>query len=387
VIDRLRSWPKIDVAIFIIIFGCIGAVIIMFSSAADRSVSIETESGSVLLPATTQHDDPNSSASYVQFGSTVNSSTLKYVSAAGSDSANGTLQSPWRTIKKGLESIRSGETLVVGGGTYQERIVEPTIAAGSASQPIVVQAKSGEVVIIKGLLHLTGAHYWTIDGINVTWDSALVSDQNNHMIKMIDSAGWSWTRSELSFANAYSAFLISGGSAWKLTYNFLHDTIPVASHGTNQDHLVYISSGVGGGTIERNIFKGSPNGRGIKIGPPGPSSTPIGNVIVRYNTFYDNQGPSNIQLSYGASNNQIYRNIFVKSKTGYANVTAFNLNGTGNNVHDNIGWESTTVLQANVTGLSDGSGNIFTNPSLADPASNNFKPTSQTATSYGRFAP
>jgi hypothetical protein len=388
VIRPKRSWPLFRLVAVVGIFGSLGIILLVLSSASSSSITLEAESGEVQLPARQFSDDPSATNGYVQFlPPTPTSVRQKYVATTGSDSADGSVASPWRTIKRGLESVAPGETLVVGGGVYQERIVAPSISAGSTEQPVTVQAKSGEQVTIKGLVHLSGAHHWTLDGINVMWDTALVADQNNHMVKMTDSNNWTWTKSEFSYANAYSAFLISGGSGWKLTYSFLHDSIPVAAHSVNQDHLVYIASGSGGGTIERNIFKGSPNGRGIKIGPPDPSTTPIGNVVVRYNTFYDNQGPSNVQLSYGASNNQIYRNIFVKSKAGYANITAFNLNGTGNSVRDNIGWDATTVLQANIAGLTDGGGNIFTNPSLTDPANNNFTPTNQAATTYGRFAP
>jgi hypothetical protein len=92
-------------------------------------------------------------------------------------------------------------------------------------------------------------------------------------------------------------------------------------------------------------------------------------------------------LSYGASGNQIYLNIFVKSKDGYANITAFNLSGSGNIVRDNVGWESSGVMQNGITGLSDGGGNLFINPSLANPTNDNFVPTNATANQYGHLAP
>ena len=63
----------------------------------------------------------------------------------------------------------------------------------------------------------------------------------------------------------------------------------------------------------------------------------VGNVVIRYNTFYDNRGPSNVQLSYGASRVRIYRNIFVRSGYGKPNVTTYRLSGYGNVVADNVG--------------------------------------------------
>jgi hypothetical protein len=107
-------------------------------------------------------------------------------------------------------------------------------------------------------------------------------------------------------------------------------------------------------------------------------------VVIRYNTFMDNGGPSNIQLSYGASGNQIYRNIFVKPGSGQSNVTAYNLNGTGNVAYDNIGWQSGAILDKSA-GLTDGGGNIMKDPRFVDPL-NDFHPQEASVQAYGRYA-
>lgn len=108
----------------------------------------------------------------------------------------------------------------------------------------------------------------------------------------------------------------------------------------------------GGRIIERTVLYNSVNGRAIKIGPPASSTTPVGGVTIRYNTMYNNLGPSNVQVSYGATKN-IYRNIMQKS--GSENVTAYNLNGSGNQAYENIGWEAPAIAQSG-TKLAIGAG-------------------------------
>jgi hypothetical protein len=96
----------------------------------------------------------------------------------------------------------------------------------------------------------------------------------------------------------------------------------------------------------------------------------------------DNTGPSNVQLSYTATNNRIYRNIFVQSGAGNPNVTAYNLKGTGNSAWDNVGWSSTKVLDSSPN-LTDAGGNIMVNPQLGA----TFVPQEPSVTAYGALAP
>lgn len=283
------------------------------------------------------------------------------VSPSGNDGAAGTASAPWKTLTASFKKLRPGDRLVVRGGTYTEQ-VKVTPVAGTASAPITVVAAEGERPVVSGLLWLKTASYWTLDGINVTWGPNNTSSQ--HMVKMTGGTGWRITGAEIWGAHSYAAILVAGTpSGWSIDHNYVHDTYK--SNGTNQDHLIYVNGGMGGGVIERNVLAHSPNGRGLKIGPPSGSSSPIGNVVVRYNTFFDNLGPSNLQLSYGASNVSIYRNVFDTSGKGKPNVTTYNLNGSGNVAHDNVGWNSSGVIEK-ASGLKDTGGNVMGDPGVVD---------------------
>lgn len=308
----------------------------------------------------------------------------RYVSPSGNDSNPGTLNEPWRTVSKGFAAMRAGQTLYIRGGTYTER-VKITLAKGTSASPIAVRAYPNERPVVKGLLWLTTPDYWAIDGLNVTWDQA-TGGNREHMVKFNGGTGWSFTNAEVWGARSYAAILIADTPAsYRLSDLYIHDTYP--TNDNNQDHLIYVNSYAGGtgGVIERSLFVNSMNGRAIKIGPPSGSTTPVGNVTIRYNTMYDNQGPANIQLSYGASDNRIYRNILQKVKPNYPNIETFNLNGSQNLAADNLGWEADGVLEA-VSGLADGGGNIFRDPRFRNAPGGDFFPIDPTAQAYGRYA-
>src|SRR4051794_19955776 len=135
-------------------------------------------------------------------GSAGAASSTYYVSPSGSDSGPGSISAPWRTVAKGLTSLRAGDTLYIRGGTYVENIQSPTISTGTATARIVVANYPGERPVIQGLLWLQRPSYWTLDGINVTWNSA--NPSTDHMVKMINGVGWTVKNSEIWGAHSYA---------------------------------------------------------------------------------------------------------------------------------------------------------------------------------------
>ena len=306
--------------------------------------------------------------------------TRYHVAQSGSDAHAGTESQPFRTIAKGLSTLRPGDTLVVGGGTYAERIRSVAITGGTPQAPITVVAAPGERPVVEGLLWLKGADHWTIDGINVTWSPA--NDTNEHMVKFTDGRGWRFTNAEVWGARSFAGILVAGQpSDWSLDHLYVHDT--AATNGLNQDHLIYVNAGTGSGLIERNLLVGSPNGRAVKIGPPDPVGPAVENLTVRYNTMIDNTGPSNVQVAWTAANNQIYGNIMVRPASGRSAVTAYELFGTGNVVRDNLVWDAARAMDLSVAGLVDGGGNVVADPGLTG-AGAHVRATNAVAAPYGR---
>lgn len=74
-----------------------------------------------------------------------------YVSLNGSDTNNGSLENPFRTIKKGASLLNAGDTLVVKPGDYGFEFAIKIDKNGTAEKPIVVMAEKQGSVYLKGL--------------------------------------------------------------------------------------------------------------------------------------------------------------------------------------------------------------------------------------------
>lgn len=66
----------------------------------------------------------------------------------GSDSDPGTIERPWKTLKWALRQIGPGDTLVIRGGIYFEKL--SLTRSGTEEQPIVIRSYPGELVTIDG---------------------------------------------------------------------------------------------------------------------------------------------------------------------------------------------------------------------------------------------
>ncbi len=77
-------------------------------------------------------------------------STTYHVSPSGSDSQDGSLTRPLRTIARGLSLLKPGDRLLLRQGTYRERLTVD--ADGTSTAPIIIQAWPGEKVVVDNAL-------------------------------------------------------------------------------------------------------------------------------------------------------------------------------------------------------------------------------------------
>ena len=66
----------------------------------------------------------------------------------GSDSADGSLARPWRTLEHGLSRLAPGRTLYLRGGVYYETVTARL--TGEPAAPITVRSYPGELAILDG---------------------------------------------------------------------------------------------------------------------------------------------------------------------------------------------------------------------------------------------
>jgi hypothetical protein len=280
-----------------------------------------------------------------------------FVSPSGRKSNPGTRRRPFGSLAHALGRLRAGDRLYVRGGAYRERI-KLSVAPGRPRARVLVRNFPAERPVVRGQLWLGNPSYWTIRGINVTWAAG---NPNEPMARVYGGTGWKLTRAEIWGAHSTSGLHVDDGprsnlGRWAVTKNCIHDTFP--TNGLNQDHNIYVddmsSSPAPRGLIARNLLFNAPNGRGIKLGP-GDESGGAKNVVVRNNIVYNSA--QNIGVSRDSSGVSIRRNILVRARE--ANVFGFELEGSGNEVRENVGSAAPSFL-VNTGGsrpLVDGGGN------------------------------
>lgn len=321
-----------------------------------------------------------------------------YVAVGGSDASPGTLRAPFRTIRHALTTLRAGDTLYVRGGVYTEHVGGPgqgfvALSPGNANGRVTVTAYRGERPVIQGLVWIDGMDYWTFDGINVTWDSTR-NTPDDHMVRLRNGIGWRWQDSEIwgarSYANMNILSSVAGEPAnWIVRRNCIHDNYGAVGHGDTRDQLLYVNTGLNGGTgtIARNILFNAPRGKAIKLAGPDPG-TGSNNVVVRYNTVHNSNKPG-IVVAWATRNTSIYRNLVVGTDD-IGLIRGYQLEGDGNVAYDNAGFAGPRLLvsDAGYRSITDGGGNVFPVDPMFDGTGSctAYRPTSRSAQAYGRWA-
>lgn len=314
--------------------------------------------------------------------------TVYYVSPTGSDDNQGTApDAPWGTVAHGLASLAPGDTLYLRGGRYVENITGTAIRPATPSAPILVAGYPGEQPLIEGLLWLRDPSWWTLDRITVTWNPG--NPSTRHMVKITNGVGWTVRNSEFWGARSYAALLVAGTvrdqpADWTVTGNCIHDTY--RSNDVNQDHLIYVNTGVasGRGTIERNVLFNATNGMGVKLGGSDVTGGSA-HVTVTRNTIHNTS--QSVLVAGDSHDNSIVGNILSAVGAGYSNVRGYQLQGAGNSMRDNLGHGARSILlnDDGHAGVVDAGGNLFPiDPRFDDTQScTGFRPLNPAAAGFG----
>ena len=107
------------------------------------------------------------------------SATEYFVSPSGSDSGAGTQADPWRTVQFGVDQLGPGDSLVIRGGTYNEKI--EIGVSGTVTEPITIRAFPGEAAVIDGagisspeaVIGIFDQSYLVVEGLTVTGNAML----------------------------------------------------------------------------------------------------------------------------------------------------------------------------------------------------------------------
>lgn len=317
-----------------------------------------------------------------------------HVAVDGVNTAGGgTVWAPFRSLQYAFQQLRPGDTLLVHGGTYRE-VAGWGITPGTATAPITVRAVAGERVVVRGVLQLVGASYWTFDGINVTRDPTRPKDQ--FLVKLVDGRGWRYRNAEIWGTTGVSNVMIVGTKRgepadWRLIDNCIHG-VAGGPHFMNY-HNVYLMPGYssGPGVIARNLFFDVANGNHVKAAGPEGSGRGAANVLIEQNTMVGaGQG---LVIAYGSHHIDVRRNLIGRRIGGaafYPAVRGYDVDGRGNRAGDNAYFDYASAILNSPTGdfrVRDAGGNRRIQPRFASTgACDRFRPTNAAAKAYGHLS-
>jgi hypothetical protein len=101
--------------------------------------------------------------------------TVYFVSTSGNDANPGTLSEPWLTIQHAANTVSAGDSVLIHGGVYRERVAVQR--SGASGKPIVFRSYQGQIATIdgtgievppySGLLDISGQSFIVLSGLRV----------------------------------------------------------------------------------------------------------------------------------------------------------------------------------------------------------------------------
>ena len=276
-----------------------------------------------------------------------------YVTTAGSDSADGSLTTPWRTLQHAANAVRAGDQVIVRAGHYTGFNLT---TSGTAANPIAFSADAGVVVDtpnpVRGQdgINLEGASWIVIEGFTVVGlpRTGIRSVTNAHVTirRNVGDANGRWgiltgfsddlliEDNEMSRSGAEHGIYVGNSGdrpvirrnhVWGNSGNGIHMNGDLSQGG---DGIIT------GAVVEANVIHG--NGR---TGGSGINGDGVQGARIVNNILYDNHasGISLYQIDGGApsKNNLVAHNTIVQAADGR---WAINIKdgSTGNHVVNNI---------------------------------------------------
>jgi len=242
--------------------------------------------------------------------------TNYYVATTGNDANAGTLQAPFRSVQKSLNTVKAGDTCWISAGTYNEALILKT--SGTNAAPITIKNYNGGTVTISSgnsrAVMLSGnINYYTIDGLNFTSNfvGPYAGDKDYSLDFGIGTSWWGWSdpthgnngfiirncniTGSIGFIGSYNVVENCVLNGAKVFTNGIHDMTASSHHNIYRNNVIsnYTNRGVWSMTNTSNItvsgniihdFGMSTNGAGIDFDG---AYMPVYNSIMDHNIIYN----------------------------------------------------------------------------------------------------
>ena len=285
----------------------------------------------------------------------------------GSDTASGTPAAPFRTTQKLVDSLASGQTGCLRGGTYYEDVRIGN--GGSPGAPVTLTSYPGEIATLTGRLWIAqGANYVTLtrmrlDGANAEQLPSPTVDGNAITFSDDDVTN---DHTSICFDLGSDAYGIANGTL--ITRDRIHDCgkLPADNH----EHGIYVD--VANNTrIEWNLIYDNAD-RGIQLYPDAQNTTIDHNVI-------DGNGEGLLfsgDGGFASSNANVYANLITNSRIRHDAESWYpqgNPVGTENLLRGNCIWGGREGTIDTSGGGFAPRGNVIANPLYVDPARHDYR--------------
>jgi parallel beta-helix repeat protein len=244
---------------------------------------------------------------------TANAANTYYISPTGNDTTgNGTISSPWLTIKKAQTYLTAGDTLYARGGTYNNQWgITISNKTGTSTAPITIAAYPGETPIFSDV-----------------WPNTVL-----HTFLEIRNSSW-FVLDGLTIQNySKNGLWIGNDTAGQTNHNITVQNCIIQNIGTStaQHHGIYISADNYDTTIRNNKISNVTSAGIHMFHVPGGNNFKIYNNII-----YNNR--EGIIVDDAHNNTDIFNNTFYNN---FRNVDITNYNGTpaqNTRIYNNISY-------------------------------------------------
>jgi hypothetical protein len=291
----------------------------------------------------------------------------RFAAPSGSDRARGTLNAPFGTVQRLVNSLRPGQTGCVREGTYTAPV--RMARGGRPGARVTLTAYPGETATIVGRFEIVKrADYVTVtglrlDGVNPTRLPSPMIDSNHDTFSYDD------------VTNDHTGICFGIGSAtwgWATATMITHDRVHDCGQmfrGDNRQHGFYIGAATDT-TIEWSLIYDNA-ARGIQLYPDAQHTTVDHNIIDDNGEGIMISGEGGMASSY----TDVFDNI-VSDATARHDVESFwpegNPVGVDNLVHDNCLWRGREgTIDAHGGGVA-ARHNATLNPQFVDAAGHDY---------------